>query len=51
MISTDYVAGRIASITMGKGQRYRFEYLFGPKGAVVETLVVDTAGKNTVFRF
>jgi YD repeat-containing protein len=51
VVVNHYVRGRIASITIGSGRTYHFDYLYGPKGKVVETLVIDPAGNQSVLRF
>jgi YD repeat-containing protein len=46
-----YERGRLASMTIGKRGTYHFDYLFGPKGKVVETWVIDPAGNKTSLKF
>ena len=51
VIVNRYARGRIASITIENSHTYRFDYLFGPKGNVIETRVTDPDGNATALRF
>ena len=51
VIVNRYARGRIASITIENSYTYRFDYLFGPKGNVIETRVTDPDGNATALRF
>jgi uncharacterized protein RhaS with RHS repeats len=51
VIVNRYARDRIASITIENSHTYRFDYLFGPKGNVIETRVTDPDGNATALRF
>ena len=51
VVVNSYAGGRIASMTVGKGRVYRFDYLFGPGNKVIETRVIDPEGNATALRF
>lgn len=51
VIRNHYLRGRVSSITIGEERTYGFDYLFGPDGSVVETVVIDPTRKKTVLRF
>jgi len=51
LVTNQYSRGRIATLTLGSGATYRFDYLVAANGKVAETLVTDPAGKVATFTF
>jgi YD repeat-containing protein len=51
LIFNEYARGHLASLTIGRGRTYKFDYIFGPNKRVVETKITDPDGNQSALKF